>query len=297
MIALLLAACSTEELSPSWLIDRTRILAAAAEPAEPRPGEEVTFSSLVVHPELPIGAVTWFGCLYDEADEFGCALDEELMGRLEGALSGGTTTGTDWEALYEELQDAGLLGVEPFLPPTLTAPEDLLDGLDEQERLEGRYYLLTLTAFPVEDDGTPVEDDVEVATKRLVVSEAITPNHNPVLTGILVDGVPAEPGKPVPVAAGAEHALAVQLADDAVEDYVYVNSEGVEEQRTEEPYFNFYVTAGDFPAASYVLWPDTEVTWTAPESLPEGVDLVAWAVVRDRRGGMGWARADLALVP
>ena len=44
---LFLLACSRIEVSESWQIDRLRILAIAAEPAEPRPGDTVRFRSLV----------------------------------------------------------------------------------------------------------------------------------------------------------------------------------------------------------------------------------------------------------
>ena len=35
-------------------------------------------------------------------------------------------------ALYAELVAAGLIGVEPYLPPVWQVPTDALDGLDEE---------------------------------------------------------------------------------------------------------------------------------------------------------------------
>ena len=52
MLLLMLTGCNYESMSPSWLIDRTRILGVQAEVAgepglaEPRPGDRVGFRSL-----------------------------------------------------------------------------------------------------------------------------------------------------------------------------------------------------------------------------------------------------------
>ena len=59
MTFFLLLACATDELSQNWQLDRTRILAAQAEPPEAKPGDVVQFRSLVFSPE-PIESVVWF---------------------------------------------------------------------------------------------------------------------------------------------------------------------------------------------------------------------------------------------
>ena len=61
MLLLMLTGCNYESMSPSWLIDRTRILGVQAEVAgepglaEPRPGDRVVFRSLTVHPDYARG--------------------------------------------------------------------------------------------------------------------------------------------------------------------------------------------------------------------------------------------------
>ncbi|MCB9761391.1 MAG: hypothetical protein H6739_16230 [Alphaproteobacteria bacterium] len=86
-----------------------------------------------------------------------------------------------------------------------------------------------------------------------------------------------------------------------VEAYTYVNSDGEEEARTEEPYFTFYATGGTF-VEPFTLWsaddgdPDTPstsaATWTAPVD-PETPEVQVLIVVRDRRGGMAWSQLDI----
>ncbi len=303
MLTLLwLAACNYESMAPSWLIDRTRILGVQAEVfgvpglAEPRPGDLVTFQSLVVHPDYEVFGVTWMGCLPDDASSFGCEVDMEAIEALF-EVDTEELTPQELQALFAEAQEAGFLGFEPYFPPFLTVPDDVLDSLTEEERLEGQNYFLTLTAFPYEteegDTGEFIEVDLEgddqlteIAYKRMPVSEAITPNHNPEMVTLQVDGHPLEEGQVLHLTAGQQYDLEPILGENAIEEYRYVTSEGVEETRTEEPYFTFYATGGDFDV-DYALYPHSSVTWTAPED-PAGTSHRLWAVTRDRRGGMSW---------
>ena len=103
------------DLAPSWLVDRTRILAVAANPPEIAPGETATFEALIPDPggEGDLSRL-WFAC--PEVDGgFGCNLDLST-----GSGTTATGTGTD-----------GFIGLEPFIPPVYTAPDDLLDGITD----------------------------------------------------------------------------------------------------------------------------------------------------------------------
>ena len=62
---LYLLACNQETVAESWQIDRMRILAIAAEPAEPKPGDTVHFQSLIVSPNKPVECSAWLGCSGD----------------------------------------------------------------------------------------------------------------------------------------------------------------------------------------------------------------------------------------
>lgn len=277
MPLLLLIACTTSELSESWEIDRLRILAVAAEPAEPRPGDTVTFSSLVVSPDGPVAATVWFACLGEGYEDFGCDIDPAL---LEG-MDSGEISAEDLEALYA----AGFIGANPFLPPVWNVPTDALDGLSPEERLEGRTAIVNVTAIP---EGENLDDDdLELAFKRVPVSEATTPNHNPVIASVTVDGVEVPPGTTVSVDRGQPYTVGISLTDDSVEPYVYVGADGTAEDREEEPYLSWYTREGSFDR-TFDLWPYNDAIWYAPEAPAEETGGI-WVVVRDRRGGMAWA--------
>ena len=276
---LLLLACSPIEVAESWQIDRMRILAIAAEPAEPRPGDKVTFSSLIVSPNQPVACSAWLGC---SGDAGACGF---------GALPDSGTQDTAAAA-------AGFLGVDPYLPPTWTVPETALDGLDDSQKLEGVTSMVTVIALSncdallqgqVDDAQSLLEggkDDSEIAYKRIPVSLATTPNHNPVLTGLTVDKLPIAPGARVSLDPGETYTLEVQLAEDAVESYSYRDTSGVDETRTEAPYFSWYCQEGSFDQTN-TLWDTTHVQYTTPSD-PKQADQSVWVVARDRRGGMGW---------
>ncbi|MFT4977643.1 MAG: hypothetical protein ACI8S6_003550 [Myxococcota bacterium] len=267
----LLAGCLSLDLAESWQLDRLRILAVQAEPAEPQPGELVSFQSLVyLPPDLTLEGVVWFACLPEGADEFGCSLDESVLDSLD-------PEDPDLEALAE----AGFIGFEPFLPPTWVAPADALEGLDDIAAQEGVSALINLSALPAdaEDDG-----DVELAYKRLPISQALTPNHNPAVTSLLVDGEPLSDGVLV-TSQSSTHALEPVLSVESIEVYTYTAIDGAQEERTEEPYFTWYTEGGTFDQ-TFSLHPYSDVEWTAPAEPFEGTVVVT---VRDRRGGMAWA--------
>ena len=277
MLIFTLLACTENELSESWQIDRLRVLAVAAEPAEPRPGDRVTFTSLVVSPKVPVAATVWFACL-GGGDDYGCTVDESLF---EGLDPAGELSGEDLESLYA----AGFIGADPFLPPVWTVPEDALAGLSEEDQLEGLTAIVNVSAILEGEDLT--SDELELAFKRVPVSLAASPNHNPAIRAVSVDGVEMPAGTVAGLDRGQPYTLAVALTDDAVEPYTFVNNGGEVEERVEEPYLSWYTEAGSFDQTTD-LWPYFEAVYYAPEA-PAAETATLWVVVRDRRGGMAWA--------
>lgn len=283
MLFFILLGCDTNQMAQAWQIDRLRVLAIAAEPAEPRPGDLVTFTSLTVSPGVPVAMATWFVCLITEEEDFGCSADSAaLEGLVE--LDPETMSPEELEALYLDLMAAGLIGVEPFLPPVWSVPVDALDSLAEEDRLEGTIATITVSAIPEGDE--VAEGDVEIVYKRVPVSLATTPNRNPGLTGLLVDGVAIPSGSRLTVDHGQTYEIELVLAGDAVESYAYTNQSGEVETRIEEPYFNWYLQEGTFDQEN-TLYPYVSVQYTAPAS-PALVEQSLWVVARDRRGGMSW---------
>lgn len=294
----LLTGCGLDQMAQEWQLDRLRVLAARATPAEPRPGESVRFESLVyTPPDEPLGGVVWFACLPESASDFGCELDTSALEDLT-SLDPETATAEELASALEAAQDAGFVGFEPAFPPVWQTPGDALDGLDELARLEGVTATLNITALPDDSTGNLDDvDEVELAFKRLPISEATTPNHNPDVVAIEVDGSSTADGlgtaaAPVVVQGGKPVDLEVVLAEDAVETYSYTPSSGVAEDREEEPYFAWYTEGGEFEQ-TFSLYPYTTAAYTPPkESGWTGMVIV---VVRDRRGGMGWHTVHLSV--
>ncbi len=270
------------DFSDPWVVDRLRVLAVKSEPAEPSPGDTAMLEGLVVSPDDDVQMVLWFACLAESADDYGCEIDTAAMESIMG---------TDLEqlsndeilALQEELEDAGLIGAEPYLDPSYSFPADLLDGMSKEERQEGVNLFIQIAAVP---QGAATDSDIELAYKRIPVSRARTPNDNPEIQALAVDGFQLAPGSTLEVDPGETYQLDPVLADDAIEDYYYLDSDGEWEIRTEEPYFEFYLQEGGFDSW-YSLYPESSVSWTAPVA-PLLEQQTIWIVVKDRRGGMNW---------
>ena len=283
VFALLLGCSSftTETLSESWRIDRLRILGVAAEPAEPRPGETVQFRSLVVAPDEPVGAVLWLACVNGDDSSNGCAADTSIFSDV---LADGAVSADEQAALAA----AGLIGVEPFLSPSWTIPADALDALPVETRAEGFTAFVNITAVPGSLDPAAVSeidpDEVELAFKRLPISENPQPNLNPDLLHVEVDGAVVEEGGTFEVDAGDTVEIEPLLGDGSVESYPYLTSEGSTETRTESPWTEWYAEDGEFSQTTS-LYPELAREWTAPSDAGE---VRLWMVVRDRRGGMDW---------
>jgi hypothetical protein len=306
-----------EPLSQSWQIDRTRILGVISDVldedgvstgrAEASPGDTVRLSSLAVHPEEDL-SVLWTGCVADASDEFGCIVDMEA---LEALFSQDVESMTPAElvAWQTALEAQGFLGVEPYLAPKIHVPEDLLADLPPEKQLEGTSYLLSLVASPdaagmleggTEDlDASDLEEsDTEVATKQIVVSQGVegqpwTPNYNPRILYLLINGEQHDPGTTREVSPGEELTLEPILTTDSVEEYIFVNRDGEAEERMEDPWFSFFTTDGLFDIP-YSLSSSPEAAFHVPDE-PQEATLRIWVVVRDRRGGMHWQEQVLQM--
>ena len=262
------------DLTPMWLVDKTRILAVRADPPEIAPGETATFEALVPQPDVDEDwPRIWFACPPEDPGGigFGCVLDF------------GDTTATGTEI------PEGFIGFEPGLSPSYMAEPTALDDLDESARAEGQHVLVQVAAMPPEvlesTDADLDFNEVEMGYKRLVVSEASTPNRNPEIFDFVVERLSIPEGSLVHLTAGQTYEIGVIIAENSIETYEYLNSEGVVEERVEEPYVSWYSTAGDV-LEPYTLYPYPESTWIAPDT--PGTTGVWYAVVRDRRGGMAW---------
>jgi len=299
----LLFACSEDELSQTWQLDRTRILAVRpfvqGEPdlvlgtrAEGRPGETLGFEALTYSPENdPIGGLLWIACLDEENPNDGCSIDEDDAKDKEDI---------DLDA------EAGFIGFEPLFSPVLPIPEGVLESLPEEERAEGISALVNIIAIPesemalLEDDSSDEEkeeleldaDNYEIAFKRVPVSESPTPNHNPDIIDFVVAGERLDGAAGFTARSKTTYIIEPILADGHIETYTYTSSAGELEYRTEEPYFSWYTELGATDSEDWATFdqpfslnPYNSVEWTAPKSPGQ---ITIHVVVRDRRGGMGW---------
>ena len=264
-------------------------------------------SSLAVHPEKDL-SVLWTGCVSEAADEFGCVVDMEAM---EALFSEDVESMTPEElaAWTAALEAQGFLGVEPYLPPQIHVPEDLLADLSPEKQLEGTSYLLSLVASPDAagmleegagdlDESDLAESDTEIATKQVVVSQGVegqpwTPNHNPRILYLLINGEQHDSGAIREVTPGEELTLEPVLTTDSVEEYIFVNRDGEAEERLEDPWFSFFTTDGLFDIP-YSLHAFPETAFHVPDE-PQEETIRLWVVVRDRRGGMHWQEQVLQL--
>ncbi|MFT6142398.1 MAG: hypothetical protein ACJAV2_000257 [Myxococcota bacterium] len=280
-LCLLLPACvinadkypRPRDLTPAWKTPSLRILAIQAEPPEIQPGEDATFTALFADPEGEAGGTLWVACSPEETTPFGCAIDLSILSE---------------DATPDDLADAGVIGFEPTFPPEWTAPQDALDSLDDQDRAEGLGFTVQATVLP--PDGADPDAEFDFATfesgyKRIIVSEAPTPNDNPIIESFSVDGVLIGPDDTAEVDAGQSYELGVVIPDTTIQTYEYINPDGVLEERIEEPFVSWYATEGSAMEAT-TLYPFTQSDWTAPD-LQEEVGFW-YAVVRDRRGGVSW---------
>ena len=268
------------DLPQASIVDRLRVLAVKAEPPEARPGELVTLEGLIVDPNLDSPLVIWLACESDDdsGTGLGCAID------FNAVLSSTSN--------FEELVEAGVIGMEPGFSPSYTPPEDLLDNLAEEDRAEGLYLTIQVTAIPsnlltASSDQTEEFDfnAIEIAYKRLIVSEADTPNENPEITGFMVNGQTIAPGQVAEIEADTTTSLEPIFSSDSVQTYEYTTRDGVVETREEEPYLTWYTSAGSY-FSPYSIYPFFETKWFQSETTDtEGS---WWVVVRDRRGGMTW---------
>jgi len=301
LFLLLLIGCGETEQAKSWQLDRIRLLAARGEVAgtpdpvlgtraEPRPGETLLFSSLSYAPsDDPIAGALWIGCLSEGDSQTGCEFDESAFDDLKSLDE--SASPAEIEEAFQRLNEAGFLGIEPDWPPKWIVPDDALEGVED--RLEGLSAFVNITLLPMdESDLEDEEADLENGFKRVAVSEATSPNHNPDIVDILVAGTSIEEAKGFTARAGRTYILEPILEEGHIETYSYINSSGEEEWRSEEPYFTWYTELGAKRSqrqarfdTDYSLHPYSSVEWTAPK-VPGWIEI--YVVVRDRRGGMGW---------
>ncbi len=324
LLALLSLIACDDNLPVASFIDKIRVLAVQAEPAEVTPGNATTLSALVVEPDRPQIATSpvsylWLACAEQPGATFAtpCGLlDGKVLGDHDGsapAACGATIDGT--------LCTLGKSTTTTLAPAaSLVAIGAVLVTLVVADADDGAEGCLLATA---RNKGLPTEPDRCVfAVKRVTVGGGTQPpNHNPAIDRLdLVDRDGA-------VRSLLENGVNVSPSLDAnnldVRDLRVQRSEASAEQHTDGTYealsLSWFTTGGRFQGARSTFDPPgcdsqaacassppitTAVTqWQAPDATkaalqtaPDGL-MHLWVVLRDDRGGVGWRAGALRVHP
>jgi hypothetical protein len=265
----IITGCSNN-LPKQSIVDKLRVLAVQANPAELVIGDSLpatTLTALAIEPSgapielrwalCPLPANTPPPASLDCPGQYGIALMEDASGVAQLDL-GDPSAQPFWDVLYRtpdgtpltdgqrvSILASGTTAVAGF---AATAGGEELDGFAE---------------IPLRGAGAPI-------------------NRNPSLTGLLVNGalLPAD-GSSV-LAAGVKVRLQPVPASDAKED----TGNGLEALN-----FSFFATEGDIASlrstdqTSTGEPADSSIDYTAPTTAGS---VQFWVVVRDGRGGVGW---------
>lgn len=266
---LILAGCGTN-LPKQSIIDKLRVLAVRAEPAELVITDSLpatTLTALAVQPSGAAIELQWALCplpanvpppaSLDCPESYGIGLPSDMAGVARLDLADPRTQ-SFWDVLYSTADGTPLTDAQRLsLLATGTSAVAGFSATSGAEQLNG------FAEIPLRRAGGPI-------------------NHNPSLTGLLVNGaeLPAD-GSGI-LASGVKVRLQPVPAPDAKED----TGNGLEALN-----FSFFATAGDIASlrstdqTSTGELVDSSIDYTAPNSTGS---IQLWVVVRDGRGGVGW---------
>ncbi|MCL2178875.1 MAG: hypothetical protein FWC28_08115 [Proteobacteria bacterium] len=296
---LLLHACLLEELSPKWKLDKLRVLGMSASPAALQPGESTLLSALVVdEPQNRPLTYLWLGCSADPHNQNRSPCSDSEILKTPSLL------------LNEQgkpLENIQFLG---FGPQALyTVPPSLFEALPENhpQRKIGTLGMVLLMVVAEALPPIPSPEDVALLIQRaqdkLVDSQTTlfripvreseqTPNQNPIISHLLVDGQPQDNSSPLPLKKGKTYGLDMAVPQESFEEYAETTGVGTT-QKTETLFASFFTTCGELEDSFFNL-----ATSTRPKlSSPDGKDIEPcpatpvqklFVVLRDSRGGQSW---------
>ena len=289
-LALLLLVCGggcNSDMTPVSLVARVRVLAVVSEPPEVQPGQSADWRALLAAPPGDVEDIH-FSFTQCTPVEGGCL---EYLEALE--LTSGDEAAA--ESLYLATATRSGSGKVENLMLEVTGSD-----ISTPHSALGRGIPMVQSLVDLvvcESEGCETEtagDGVYTATKRLVISNATSPNRNPHLQSVTLDETDVlEPGANPLLVAGEEYTLTARLTPDSVEHYTYVSPEGIPEERVEVPYVRWFSTAGSFstPRSDFVRDEkgDMSARTTFVSQDVSGTSVGLYAVVWDGRGGMDCA--------
>jgi hypothetical protein len=302
VLPLFLAAACTPDLGQlTSLVKERRILAVKTDPAEARPGQEVTYTALVVSPDGTDAApsLTWALCLTPKPLDENNIIAASCLGGGDGVQPLGDPAPS--VAAQTPSNACQLFGPDPppqmqGKPPLRPRDPDASGGYYQPIRLSDG----NLTGFALER----IRCNLASAGADIAIEfgQKYQANNNPKLLPLTA----AVAGQPV--ALGAIHAgqavdFTASWPPDSVESYWVYNivTEALDEPR-EQIRVSWFATDGKFDhertgsdeSNSNDVVTSTSNRWTAPTT--PGVVHV-WLVLRDSRGGVDYAGYDVTVAP
>jgi hypothetical protein len=193
--ALALLACSSSDFNTPTLLNKPRILAIKADPAQPALGASTTLSALVYQPPVADGAdagvsvtgYSWSWCplATSSADGFTCPISQDAANQLFASLG---VTGAPLLTLPDG-ETAKF--TNPFPAPVLA--NLCVYGLAATSGSPGANFACTIAGFPITINlvvhttvaGEP-KDLAAVFFVYLPINDAVAANLNPLVNGIKV---------------------------------------------------------------------------------------------------------------
>jgi hypothetical protein len=270
LLLVMLVACDDALDQRLAIVTDTRVLAIVAEPAEAKPGSDVTYSALVASPDGPVAEQPfWAFCIAplppteDDVVVPACTGNKLLLQLGSGATVTGTLPGSG----------CGLFG--PDTPPGGFRPRsaDETGGYYQPVRTElAGDASFGLTRIHCELPNAPPQASIDYLTEYVF-------NVNPTLLPVQL---------PATIAADSDVTLTAAWPADSAESYVsYDTSSQTIVPRREAMRVSWYASAGTLPVdATAVAEADlaTSVTTTWHTPATPGPAWI-WIVLRDSRGG------------
>jgi hypothetical protein len=316
--AALATGCDPELLDDTSLVRSPRVLAVRAVPAEAAPGKTVALRALRAGPDglLDDASLGWAFCLARKPFTEPGPIDPACLDADDPAVIAPLGAGVEVSGAIPT-EACRLFG--PDRPAPL--PGEPAGRPVDPDGTGGYYQPVRLRV----DGGAPALAQVRLSCGLPAVTQAQLAeyrarrrdNENPTIADVAIGGdapgalVPLErdPGAVTPVAAGAVVELTVSwpaCGDDeaaacgGAEPYVWFDPETrTLPTRREAIRASWFVTGGELAAGHTGRAEDDRATttdnrWTAP-STPGPAHL--WIVLRDDRGGAGWASFRFEVTP
>lgn len=311
LAAMVAAGCKPDLGAPASLVTGPRILAVRGLPPDATPGTDVvTYDALAVDVMGTVSSplIDWAQCLEPDPPAFGNDVSDACLDIPDDTGAPNPTF-----SAIPDINDCSVFGPDTpppkkGQPPTRAADPDTTGGYYQPVRARWESPAGPVLAFALERiichlANAPITEAGEFAS-------TYTPNKNPVLAGLTFDpagaalplytaGQPAAPPA-ASIARGAAITLEADFTADSAETFpVWDVVTLTLIQQRESLRVSWFATGGKFDHDVTGRTSDetetfTQNVWTAPET---SGPVYFWTVLRDSRGGIDFASAEIDVTP